>query len=68
LGAPSALRGSGHPRRPRLPIEPIFKTFNSTFPIGLYVSACAVISIAATMMLRDNANREISHEAQYANV
>jgi hypothetical protein len=46
----------------------LLKTYNSTFPIGLYVVACAVVSITATLMLRDNTNREISHEAQYDNV
>jgi MFS family permease len=43
----------------------LFSTYHSTVPIGLYVCVCAVISIAATLMLPDYTNREISTEAQY---
>jgi len=43
----------------------LFATFNSTFPIGIYVVICAVISIAATLMLPDYTNKEISTEAGY---
>jgi MFS family permease len=46
----------------------LFKTYNSTIPIGLYVVTCAVISIAATAMLPDYTNKEISREVQYGNV
>jgi MFS family permease len=43
----------------------LFATFNSTFPIGIYVVICAVISIGATLMLPDYTNKEISTEAHY---
>jgi MFS family permease len=43
----------------------LFATYNSTFPIGIYVVVCAVISIASTLMLPDYTNKEISTEAQY---
>ena len=43
----------------------LFATYNTTFPIGIYVVVCAVISIAATLMLPDYTNKEISTEAQY---
>jgi MFS family permease len=43
----------------------LFATFNSTFPIGIYVVICAIISIAATLMLPDYTNKEISTEAGY---
>jgi MFS family permease len=43
----------------------LFATYNSTFPIGIYVVICAVISIAATLMLPDYTNKEISTEAGY---
>ncbi|MBV9861082.1 MAG: MHS family MFS transporter [Alphaproteobacteria bacterium] len=43
----------------------LFATYNSTFPIGIYVCVCAVISIAATLMLPDYTNKEISTEMQY---
>jgi MFS family permease len=43
----------------------LFATYNSTFPIGIYVVVCAIISIAATLMLPDYTNKEISTEAGY---
>jgi MFS family permease len=43
----------------------LFATYNSTFPIGIYVVVCAVISIGATLMLPDYTNKEISTEAGY---
>jgi len=43
----------------------LFATYNSTIPIGIYVSVCAVISIVATLMLPDYTNKEISSEAEY---
>jgi metabolite-proton symporter len=43
----------------------LFATYHSTIPIGIYVCVCAVISIAATLMLPDYTNKEISSEAQY---
>jgi MFS family permease len=43
----------------------LFSTYNSTVPIGIYVVICAVISIAATLMLPDYTNKEISTEAEY---
>jgi MFS family permease len=43
----------------------LFASYHSTFPIGIYVCICAVISIAATLMLPDYTRKEISTEAQY---
>ena len=43
----------------------LFATYHSTFPIGIYVVVCAVISIAATLMLPDYTNKEISTETIY---
>ncbi|HEU0218817.1 MAG TPA: MFS transporter [Stellaceae bacterium] len=43
----------------------LFATYNSTFPIGIYVVVCAIISIGATLMLPDYTNKEISTEAGY---
>ena len=43
----------------------LFATFHSTFPIGIYVVICAVISIGATLMLPDYTNKDISTEAGY---
>jgi hypothetical protein len=43
----------------------LFAAYNSTIPIGIYVSICAVISITATMLLPDYTNREISGEEHY---
>jgi MFS family permease len=43
----------------------LFATYHSTFPIGIYVVICAVISIGATLMLPDYTNKEISTEAGY---
>ena len=43
----------------------LFATYNSTFPIGIYVVICAMISIIATMMLPDYTNKDISTEAHY---
>jgi metabolite-proton symporter len=47
----------------------LFATYHSTIPIGLYVVACAIISITATMMLPDYTNKDISEDArEYAGV
>jgi MFS family permease len=43
----------------------LFASYHSTFPIGIYVVICAVISILATLMLPDYTNKEISTEAIY---
>jgi MFS family permease len=43
----------------------LFATYHSTFPIGIYVVICAVISIVTTLMLPDYTNKEISTEAGY---
>src|ERR1700739_2621738 len=43
----------------------LFASYHSTFPIGIYVVVCAVISIGATLMLADYTNKEISTEAEY---
>src|SRR3984885_406858 len=43
----------------------LFASYHSTFPIGIYVVICAVISIAATSMLPDYTNKDISTEAGY---
>jgi len=43
----------------------LFATFNSTFPIGIYVVVCAIISIIATALLPDYTNKDISTEAHY---
>ncbi len=43
----------------------LFASYHSTFPIGIYVVICAVISIATTLMLPDYTNKEISTEAGY---
>src|ERR1700688_4738613 len=43
----------------------LFAAYHSTFPIGIYVVICAVISIGATLMLPDYTNKDISTEAGY---
>jgi MFS family permease len=43
----------------------LFATYHATFPIGIYVVICAVISIGATLMLPDYTHRDISTEAEY---
>src|SRR6476660_2387651 len=43
----------------------LFATSHSTFPIGIYVVICAIISIIATLMLPDYTNKDISTEAHY---
>jgi MFS family permease len=43
----------------------LFASYHSTFPIGIYVVICAVISIGATLMLPDYTHRDISTEAGY---
>jgi hypothetical protein len=43
----------------------LFATYNSTFPIGIYVVICAIISIGSTLMLPDYTNKDISTEAEY---
>jgi hypothetical protein len=42
----------------------LFVTFSSTFPIGIYVVICALISIIATT-LPDYTDMDISTEAHY---
>jgi metabolite-proton symporter len=46
----------------------LFASYHSTTPIGIYVVVCAVISITATLLLPDYTNREISLDAQYADL
>jgi hypothetical protein len=43
----------------------LFATFLSTFPIGIYVVVCAIISIISTALLPDYTNKDISTEAHY---
>jgi MFS family permease len=43
----------------------LFASYHSTFPIGIYVCVCAVISIVSTLMLPDYTNKEISTQAIY---
>jgi MFS family permease len=43
----------------------LFASYHSTFPIGIYVVICAVISIVSTLMLPDYTNKEISTDAGY---
>jgi MFS family permease len=44
----------------------LYATFHSSFPIALYIFACAIIGIVSTALLIDYTNREISVE--YAGV
>jgi len=46
----------------------LFAAYGSTVPIGIYISICAVISIASALMLRDYTNKDIALEHQYGNV
>jgi MFS family permease len=46
----------------------LFASFHSTFPIGIYITICAAISIVATLLLPDYTNKDIALEAQYGNV
>jgi MFS family permease len=46
----------------------LFATYQSTIPIGIYISICAVISIASTLLLPDYTNKDIALEQQYGNV
>jgi MFS family permease len=46
----------------------LFASFHSTIPIGIYITICAAISIAATLLLPDYTNKDIALEAQYGNV
>jgi MFS family permease len=46
----------------------LFATYKSTVPIGIYITICAVISIASALMLRDYTNKDIALEHQYGNV
>src|ERR1700719_3245196 len=45
----------------------LFSTYNSSFPISLYVCVCAAISICAALLLLDQTNKDIAHEAHYGN-
>ena len=40
----------------------LLATFASSFPIALYILGCAVVGIAATALLADHTNRDISEE------
>jgi MFS family permease len=46
----------------------LFTTYHSTFPIGIYITICAVISIASTLLIPDYTNKDIALEHQYGNV
>jgi len=45
----------------------LFSKYHSAFPIGLYVCVCAAISICAALLLPDQTNKDIAHEAHYGN-
>jgi Flp pilus assembly protein protease CpaA len=45
----------------------LFSTYHSAIPIGLYVCVCAGISICAALLLPDQTNKDIAHEANYGN-
>jgi MFS family permease len=45
----------------------LFSTYHSSFPISLYVCVCAAISICAALLLPDQTNKDIAHEAHYGN-
>jgi MFS family permease len=40
----------------------VFATFNSSFPIALYIMACGIIGVIATSLLTDYTNKDISAE------
>ena len=40
----------------------LLATFNSSFPIALYIMACGIIGIVATALLTDYTNKDISAE------
>jgi len=42
----------------------LYATYGATWPIGIYVTICAVISITATSMLPDYTNKDISEAAE----
>jgi MFS family permease len=46
----------------------LFASFHSTIPIAIYITICAAISIAATLLLPDYTNKDIALEAEYGNV
>jgi MFS family permease len=46
----------------------LFASFHSTIPIAVYITICAAISIAATLLLPDFTNKDIALEAEYGNV
>jgi len=60
----SLLRSSPADPRPFVATW-LFATFNSTFPIGIYVVICAIISLTATALLPDYTKKDISTEAHY---
>jgi hypothetical protein len=40
----------------------LFAAFASSFPIALYILACAIVGIVATSLLTDYTNKDISEE------
>ena len=40
----------------------LFATFNSSFPIALYILLCGILGIVATSLLTDYTNKDISEE------
>jgi MFS family permease len=62
------LRYSGSSIGYQLASTWLFSTYHSAFPIGLYVSACAAISICSALLLPDQTNKDIAHEVNYGNV
>ena len=45
----------------------LFSTYHSSFPIGIYACVCAAISICSALLLPDQTNKDIAHEANYGN-
>ena len=44
------------------PMTALFATFNSSFPIALYILLCGILGIVATSLLTDYTNKDISEE------
>jgi hypothetical protein len=43
----------------------LLATTHSGYSVALYISACAVVSVMATVMLPDHTNQDISQEESY---
>ena len=65
IGEPSIVNCTIAPGSPPpLIASSLVSRYRSATPIAIFIFACAIISLAATAMLKDNTNKDISDDGR----